>query len=383
MAGGFTVAKNVILVGSVNTSAFTSSTFSSAGPTDDGRIKPDVVALGEGLEVGPIEQTPGQGTHLLGLGADDDEDRSQLVNGTSFATPAVSGVVTLLSQYQENLRGPQEPLRSCTFKALLCHTAVDIYPWGPDYESGWGVVNAQAAAEMIKTNGDRQKITEVYLTNGQVATAQVRPIPGQPMKVTISWNDPAGPPQPSTIDPPGTNSGYKILKHDLNLTIRRIPTSPAEIHYPFKPDPAHPGEPLAQIDPLNPGIPAGHGVNNRDTVEQVIIDFPVAGQDYEIKIAQQAGTTISSEWVSVIISGATTSPIFPPISNPAPIQYLSFDPYGGCYVFFRSVMGGYYKMQYIPYMAPPNSWIDVPMLGMIYSRGDNCSVQAYYGQFFF
>ena len=377
LAGGFTVAKNPLLVGSVDTNALATSTFSSAGPTDDGRIKPDVVALGEGLEVGPIEQNPEQGTHLLGLGADSDDDRSQLVTGTSFAAPAVSGVVTLLSQYQENLRGPKEPLRSCTFKALLCHTADDIFPWGPDYESGWGVVNAQAAAEMIKTNGDRQKITEVYLTNGQVATAQVRPIPGQPMKVTISWNDPAGPPQPIAIDPPGTNPGYKILKHDLNLTIRRIPTSPAEIHYPFKPDPAYPLEPLAQIDPLNPGNPAGRGVNNRDTVEQVIIDFPVAGQDYEIKIAQQAGTTISSEWVSVIISGATTSTLFPPISNPAPIQYLSFDPYGGCYVFFRSVMGGYYKMQYIPYMAPPNSWTDAPMLGIIYSRGDNCSVQAY------
>ena len=61
----------------------------------------------------------------------------------------------------------------------------------------------------------------------------------------------------------------------------------------------------------------------------------------------------------------------------AAIQYISFDFYGGCCATFRSVMGGYYKMQYIPYMAPPESWTDVPMLGMIYRRGDNCSVQAY------
>ena len=385
LAEGFTVAKNTLLVGSVCTNKSAASMFSSAGPTDDGRIKPDVVALGEGLEVDPAVQN-GSATNLKGLGAMNNDDHLQFASGTSFAAPAVSGVVTLLSQYQENLRGNKEPLRSCTFKALLCHTADDVSPWGPDYETGWGVVNAAAAAEMIQTNGDRQKITEVYLTNGQFATARVRPIGGQPIKVTISWNDPAGPAQLAKIDPPGTGielnpagvpTNYKILKHDLNLTVTRVPTSPAEIHYPFKPDPTQPLTPLEQTDPAYPEIPAGHGVNNRDTVEQVIIHSPITGQDYEIKIAQQAGTTISSEWVSVIMSGVQPSPIFPPITNPAAIQYISFDFYGGCCATFRSVMGGYYKMQYIPYMAPPDSWTDVPMLGIIYSRGDNCSVQAY------
>jgi Subtilase family len=358
LAEGFSVAKNTLSVGAMGPDNIVAD-FSSAGPTDDGRLKPDVVALG----VLPT-----------GLGAASDSDYSpplgttnqRTFNGTSFAAPAVAGAVTLLSQYQENLRTGKEPLRASTFKALLCHTAQDDYLDGPDFRVGWGRVNAEAAAEMIKTNTQRRKITEVFLDNGQAALAKVRSIGGQPIKVTISWNDPAGAVQPNVVDPPGNNGALKVLKNDINLILVKTSPLPEITNYPYQPDPAH------------PDLPANFGVNNRDTVEQVFIENPTANQDYEIRIQQQAGTTLTGggQWVSVVMSGLTT--VMPAELSIQSINWQTY--YGGaiqCNVVFSSVLGGYYKVQYVPFGAPANSWQDIPGGGIINSRADLCYVSFY------
>ncbi len=353
LAEGFTVAKNALSVGAM-ADAVTVATYSSAGPTDDGRLKPDIMALG-----GEV------GFELAGLGAFSDNDYSRTAAGTSFAAPAVSGAVTLLSQYQENLRTGKEPLRSSTFKALLCHSADDVGLAGPDYLTGWGIANAQAAAEMIKTNANRRKITEVYLDNGQSAVAKVRAVSGQPIRVTIAWNDPAGPAQPNTVDPLGNSGALKVLKNDLNLKVVQTTPTPSVTHHPYQPNPA------------DPYSPAGFGVNNRDNVEQVYIAYPVANQDYEIQIQQQSGTSLSGggQWVSVVMTGVTS-----PGPAELSMQSVTFQPYYGgmtlCSVVFSSVMGGYYKVQYVPHGAPPNSWQDAP-IGILYSRGDLCYASFY------
>ena len=120
------------------------------------------------------------------------------------------------------------------------------------------------------------------------------------------------------------------------------------------------------------------GVNNRDTVEQVFLPSPTANEDYEIQIQQQSGTTITGggQWVSVVMSGVTS-----PGPAELAVQSVSFQPYYGgttqCNVVFSSVLGGYYKVQYVPYGAPPNSWQDAPGVGVIYSRADLCYVSFY------
>lgn len=121
---------DVIAVGAVDTTGIRAS-FSGAGPTADGRIKPDVVAPGVGVAFAV-------GTTGLASG-----------NGTSFATPLVSGVVTQMLQVNPSLT-PRD------VRALLRQTARQAV--APDTLVGWGLIDAgaavQAAAEALTSRPD-------------------------------------------------------------------------------------------------------------------------------------------------------------------------------------------------------------------------------------
>ena len=114
-------APGVIAVGAVDLEGVLAG-FSSHGPTADGRIKPDVVAPGEG-----VVTVEARGVDYLRL------------SGTSFAAPLVSGVCALLRQAQPAW-GPgrlQEALRQ---------SAEDLGEAGPDTLYGWGLVDALKAS---------------------------------------------------------------------------------------------------------------------------------------------------------------------------------------------------------------------------------------------
>ena len=81
-------AENVLTVGSIKIDSLVSY-FSSRGPTADGRIKPDVVALGSKICV---------------IGSDGEIERS---DGTSFAGPVMSGIVACLWQAYPQLTNLQ------------------------------------------------------------------------------------------------------------------------------------------------------------------------------------------------------------------------------------------------------------------------------------
>ena len=107
---------SVISVGAVNSSGLIVS-FSSRGPTADGRIKPDVSAQGASVYLAG-------GT---GYG------RS---NGTSFSAPMVAGIVTQILQVNPGL-GPREVWHVLTSTASRSNT--------PNNDFGWGIVDADAA----------------------------------------------------------------------------------------------------------------------------------------------------------------------------------------------------------------------------------------------
>ncbi len=111
-------AFDVITVGAVDDNLEIAS-FSSRGPTKDGRLKPDVSAVG--VEV--TSSIPG--------GNDNYDSHS----GTSMATPMVSGDVALLLEAKPNL-SPRE------VKDLLTRTVIDKGEEGPDNNYGHGVINA-------------------------------------------------------------------------------------------------------------------------------------------------------------------------------------------------------------------------------------------------
>ena len=98
------------------------ASFSSRGPTADGRIKPDVVAPGSGVVVADLRRG-GYGRR----------------GGTSFAAPLVSGVCALLLQIHPEW-GPDQVLEA------LRSTALDLGAAGPDTVYGWGQINALAAS---------------------------------------------------------------------------------------------------------------------------------------------------------------------------------------------------------------------------------------------
>ena len=119
-------APGVISVGSVNIPkpgldpVLASS--SSRGPTADGRIKPDVVAPGQGVVVANIRG----GDYVRN-------------NGTSFATPLVSGVCVLLLQIHP-LWTPAQ------VQEAVRNTAMDLGEAGQDTAYGWGQIDALRAS---------------------------------------------------------------------------------------------------------------------------------------------------------------------------------------------------------------------------------------------
>jgi serine protease AprX len=120
-------AEEVITVGATHRlkpHTYGVSYFSSRGPTGDGRVKPDLVAPGEGVR-GPIRGD-----------ADDDLD------GTSMAAPFVSGAAALLLARHPELIG--KPAR---VKQILCSTATDL---GRErYFQGHGLVDVLRALQSV------------------------------------------------------------------------------------------------------------------------------------------------------------------------------------------------------------------------------------------
>lgn len=110
-------ADSVITVGAITPDSSLAS-FSSRGPTADGRIKPDVVV---------------PGTKVVAAWKDGGYAR---LGGTSFASPQVTGIVAQMLQVNPAL-SPMEVRR------LLRQTASQADH--PDHRKGWGVVNADAA----------------------------------------------------------------------------------------------------------------------------------------------------------------------------------------------------------------------------------------------
>lgn len=119
-------APNILTVGAVN-AAGVNAVFSSLGNTTDGRVKPDVMAIGEFSALyGP-------------------DGCVTQANGTSFSTPTMCGAVACLVQQFPNKR-PAEIIRAVQQSGNnVAH---------PDNVFGYGIPNMMKAAELLKKNGN-------------------------------------------------------------------------------------------------------------------------------------------------------------------------------------------------------------------------------------
>lgn len=259
VVGGYVAASNVVM-----------SAFSGFGPTDDGRIKPDVVANG----VGMVTPAAIDGYYLNG------------VSGTSFSAPSISGSLGLLQQLHQELHGTNQPLWASTYKGIVIHTVDEAgdYP-GPDYRFGWGLMNTLSIARVFDETTDwnsKPYLKEISLPDGETATFRLTADTNQPLRVTICWTDVPGPIHPNQLDP--TNS---VLVNDLDL---RVMSPDGATNFPWV------------LDPLNPTNAATRGDNILDNVEQVVVENTVTGM-YEVVISHKGVLSNGVQDVSILISG--------------------------------------------------------------------------------
>ncbi|MBA3263593.1 MAG: S8 family serine peptidase, partial [Thermoleophilaceae bacterium] len=175
--------------------------FSSRGPTDDGRLKPDLVAPGTHV----TGARPLHGSYN-GLGTCNPffAGTYSLVSGTSQAAPQVSGAAALLRDwYERTVPGGTVPSPAMT-KALLINSASDLaggqngkgdaIAGGPNADQGWGRVNLGATFDFTPREFYDQQPADVLTNPGQtVVRAYAVQDASKPVKVTLVWTDPPGP----------------------------------------------------------------------------------------------------------------------------------------------------------------------------------------------
>jgi PKD repeat protein len=284
--GNAGVAKNILTVGAVEDipngyaqpSDVVMSYFSSWGPADDGRVKPDIVANGVSL-----------------YSSDDASNSSyEYLSGTSMSGPSAAGSLILLQQHYQATHGTGNLMKAATLKALVLHTADEAGPDpGPDYMFGWGLLNTYKAAQKITESNSLDVINEYTLNNGGTFTRSVQASGNEPLMVTIVWTDVAGTPVAPQLDP-----SNPMVVNELDLRVTRNSST----WYPWK------------LNPLNPSAAATRtSQNNVDNVEHLIIDSPVAGQFYTVVVDHDGVLSGGSQPFSMIISGIIQQPTAPPV----------------------------------------------------------------------
>jgi hypothetical protein len=331
--------------GFVSPTNVTLASFSSLGPTDDGRIKPDVVADGVNNIVATSSSDYAYGQN----------------SGTSFAAPSITGSIDLLTQLYKRLHPYSSDLLSSAIKGLVIHTADSCTTnHGPSYKFGWGVMNTKNAAILINqdaTNSLKNQIKEVLLNNGQFAQFPVVSKGGTnyPLEVTICWLDPVGAPNPITnLDNP-----MPKLVNDLDLRIIS-PSGTTNFPWILNPD-------LTNRTSAARSAVATTGDDSRNNVEQVYIANPLTNGTYTVKVTHK-GTLTNSQWVSILISGNVAQQP-PPLAFNQTLQTSS----NTLAVGWPAVVGKQYQVQVNTDLTTTN-WVNTG--GIISARLTNVVAQV-------
>lgn len=239
ITGGIKSGKNVIAVGNLNYD-FERVNSSSRGPTKDGRIKPDLSALGTGL----FSTAP----------------NNEYVNasGTSVAAPNVAGIMAQLYQAYRDLNEGLNP-ESALIKAAILNTCRDLGPKGPDFSYGWGAINALRAFDLIK----KENYQKGTLDHGQQNKHTiVLPNEVRELRIMLYWTDHEGTPFSS-----------KALVNDLELRFSgmagRMNKPWVPNHYPHRDSLSKPAQP---------------GEDHLNNVEQIVLKDVAVGI-YEINVS--------------------------------------------------------------------------------------------------
>ncbi|MCA9256799.1 MAG: S8 family serine peptidase, partial [Phycisphaerales bacterium] len=233
-------AKNHITVGALNSNDDSMTYFSSWGPTDDDRLKPDISA--------PGCQSGGDNGVTSCSGSSDTAYVTYC--GTSMASPTVCGLSALLLQdYRASHPGAPD-FRNSTLKALLAHNAEDVEEVGPDYRSGYGSVRIQQTIDFMRTGSfvtgevDQDEVIQLVVVVSQGDAS---------LKATLAWDD-----------PPGTPNVSPALVNDLDV---RAFAPNGQQYFPWTlGGQANPAAPAVRTQP-----------DRTNNIEQVVVDAPTPG----------------------------------------------------------------------------------------------------------
>lgn len=170
--------KNALSVGSITHDFTISPGNTGRGPSDEGRLKPDLVDFGSRVVL------PG----IVGNG----EAGLRVMQGSSFACILTAGKAALIQQAAKDLLG--QTLRGDELKALLIMTAQDLGPEGPDFQLGFGHMQTDVAVEFIHRLNDGCPSAGIHvgqLSPGESDTLLVSYSGEHPFKACLTWMDPA------------------------------------------------------------------------------------------------------------------------------------------------------------------------------------------------
>lgn len=311
LAGEMSTAKNALVVSAVynvpdyqGPSSVQMSEFSSWGPTNDNRIKPDIAADGMFILSSVANNLSGRAANNL----------YDFYSGTSAASPSVSGGILLLQELSSKLN-QGEFLKAATLRALITSTArpAGDNP-GPDPKFGWGLLDVAAAARVILDNNMRKAsfYEELTLSNQIPYTQKLKATGNGEIRVGVAWTDPEGEAQKAGEKAP-------VLINDLDV---RVTDEKGREFFPWR------------LDPRDFGAPAlNDGDNAVDNIEQIWIPNTVEGGSYEIRITHKKQLRGGKQDFSLVVLGAIQerstaldAELFIAYPNPGKdVLYLDFD----------------------------------------------------------
>jgi hypothetical protein len=296
-------AKSLITAGSVGhgPNADAVSTFSSAGPVHDGRLKPTLAAQGEFVVSAGSDANP----------ATNNCDTCSL-DGTSMASPTTAGLAALAREYYTAgfyATGARAPGSGFTptgalLKATLLDGAVD--PGGtapsPDFEAGYGRILLRSTLAFTGSPFQlRAYDHRAGVTTGSAVTHAFDVSGGEPFRATLVWSD-----------FPGSLNAAVARVNELRLEV----IDPSGIVW-FQTLDASTGAPIRTSSPAAPH-------DTRNVEERMVFDNPQPGR-WAVRV-RGASVPMGPQPFALLVRGqladcpAAASPAAPVLASPSDHQ---------------------------------------------------------------
>jgi len=245
VTGGHKQGKNVVACANILYNDVLASS-SSRGPASDGRIKPDLCAVGTS-----VYSTEPQNTYGL-------------KTGTSMSAPAISGFFAVLHNIHDSLYN--NTADGGLLKAIALNTADDLGNPGPDFKHGYGRINVLKAHRVLHDSTFLISSISVNDTNAHIVSV---PSNAKNLKIMVYWTDPAA-----------NLSASKALVNNLDMELEELSNSNITKPWVLNPNP----------NSVSLNTYAVRSTDTLNNMEQVTLSNPNSG-DYKIWVY---GTNVPS-----------------------------------------------------------------------------------------